>query len=520
MDEHAISASAARLRLNLPEIPAVADADWQEPQPLPDLPAVHDFEPALLPDVLRLWAMDIADRVQCPPDYVAATLMTALAAVIGRALTVRPQAQTDWTVTPNLWGALVGRPGVLKSPAMEAALAPLKRLAALSVEAHEAAMANYRGEALASKIRAEEGEKAARLALKKNPGADVAGLLSAPELAEPTLRRWMANDTSSASLGELLRQNQNGLLVYRDEIVSLLRSLDREDQAEARGFYLTAWNGDSGYTFDRIGRGLNLHIPAVCLSMIGSTQPARLADYVRAAVRGGAGDDGLIQRFGLLVWPDTSGTWRNVDRWPDGEARKTAHAVFSRLAELRPDALGAAQDRTPDGKPDGPPFLRLSPGALSQFTDWREDLEKRLRSGDLHPALESHLAKYRKHVPALALICHVTDGNAGSIGEAAMLRALAWSEYLESHACRVYGSATAPGLDAARAILRRIQRGDLPAEFSSRDVWRPGWSGLSDAETVRPGLALLADLGWLRETQRETGGRTATVYTVHPEARR
>jgi putative DNA primase/helicase len=37
------------------------------------------------------------------------------------------------------------------------------------------------------------------------------------------------------------------------------------------------------------------------------------------------------------------------------------------------------------------------------------DLEKRLR-GDLHPALESHLAKYRKLVPALALICHLVDG--------------------------------------------------------------------------------------------------------------
>ena len=74
--------------------------------------------------------------------------------------------------------------------------------------------------------------------------------------------------------------------------MSLLKWLDREDNAAARGFYLTAWNGDSGYTFDRIGRGLNLHIPALCLSLLGSTQPGRLAGYVRTALQGGAGDDG------------------------------------------------------------------------------------------------------------------------------------------------------------------------------------------------------------------------------------
>lgn len=32
----------------------------------------------------------------------------------------------------------------------------------------------------------------------------------------------------------------------------------------------------------------------------------------RSCSAGGTGDDGLIQRFGLLVWPDAPGEWRNV----------------------------------------------------------------------------------------------------------------------------------------------------------------------------------------------------------------
>jgi len=314
----------------------------------------------------------------------------------------------------------------------------------------------------------------------------------------------------------LHRQNLNGLLVHRDELVSLLRSLDREDQAEARGFYLTGWNGDSAYTFDRIGRGLNLHIPAVCLSMLGSTQPGRIAEYVRHAVRGGAGDDGLIQRFGLLVWPDGGGEWRNVDRWPDSDAKRTAYKVFEHLDRLEPDTVGAQRDEGIDGEKDGLPYLRFDADALALFVEWRTDLDARLRSGDLHPAMESHLAKYRKMVPGLALILHLADGGTGPVSHAATLQALAWSELLESHAARAYASVSAPDVAAAKAILARSRKGDLPATFAGWQVWRPGWALLSDRQQVNDALALLVDLGWLAASRTDTGGRPATAYTVNP----
>lgn len=496
---------------------ATADDDWPEPAPLPEgLPPVRGFDMALLPDSLRPWIGDICDRVQCAPEFVAAAAMAGLGAVIGRTVGIRPQARTDWTVTPNQWALIVGRPGVLKSPAIEAALAPVKRLAARALETYEAAAQWHAIEAKAAKLRAEEGEKAARALLKKTPGADVSAYLAADEPPAPMLRRYIAIDSNAASLGELHRQNPNGLLVHRDELVSLLRSLDREDQAEARGFYLTGWNGDSGYTFDRIGRGLHLHIPAVCLSMLGSAQPGRIAEYVRHAVRGGAGDDGLIQRFGLLVWPDSGGEWRNVDRWPDSDAKRTAYKVFEHLDRLEPDAVGAQRDEGIDGEPDGLPYLRFDADALALFVEWRTDLEARLRSGDLHPAMESHLAKYRKLVPGLALILHLADGGTGPVSHAATLQALAWSELLESHAARAYASVSAPDVAAAKAILARIRKGDLPATFAGWQVWRPGWALLSDRQQVNDALALLVDLGWLAASRTDTGGRPGTAYTVNP----
>jgi len=493
------------------------EANYVEPQPLPSgLPTVAAFDFELLPDRLRPWVEDICERVQCPPDFVGVTVMVGLGSVIGRKVGIRPQAKTDWTVTPNQWALAVGRPGVLKSPAMEAANAPLKRLAGIANESHAQAMAEYKIEIRAAKLRAEEGDKSARAALKKSPDADISRFLDADDPEPPVLKRFIVNDSTAAALGELHRQNTNGLLVFRDEMVSLLKSLDREDNAEARGFYLTGWNGDSPYTFDRIARGMNLHIPAVCLSLLGSTQPGRVAEYVRHAVRGGSGDDGLIQRFGLMVWPDTGGEWRNVDRWPDADAKRTAFQVYEELDKLDPLNIGAELDTDQNGNPCGLPFLRFLQDAGLLFLEWRTELEKRLRSGDLHPVMESHLAKYRKLVPGLALTLHLADGGNGPVSEQATLRALAWAEYLESHAQRVYASVSNPEVSAAKAIIERIRKGDLPESFSSWNVWRPGWAMLSDRELVADALRLLEELHWLDSHTEPTKGRYSTVYEVNP----
>ena len=263
-------------------------------------------------------------------------------------------------------------------------------------------------------------------------------------------------DATYESLGAILADNPNGVLAFRDELVLLLRTLDREEYAAARGFFLTGWNGTSGYTFDKIVRG-RTHIEAACISLMGSTQPARLAEYVRRAVTGGAGDDGLIQRFGLLIWPDQQPEWREVDRYPNTEARERAWETFRHLDELSPDLVSAERDAF-----EAIPFVRFDGAASGVFKEWRQSLEEKLRAGDLHPALESHLAKYRKLVPALALIGHFSDRGAGPIGETAVLRAVALSEYLESHARRAYGAGAAAEVATASNHFSYSQRRHRP----------------------------------------------------------
>ena len=97
-------------------------------------------------------------------------------------------------------------------------------------------------------------------------------------------------------LTEKLIENPHGLLVVRDELPGWLAGLDRENAAKLRAFLMTGWNGKDGWTFDRIGRG-HRRVPAVCLGVIGGAQPGPLGEYLRAAMRGGASDDGMHASF-------------------------------------------------------------------------------------------------------------------------------------------------------------------------------------------------------------------------------
>jgi hypothetical protein len=104
--------------------------EWPDPLPLQsELPPVERFQEELLPVSFRPLARDIAERMQVPMDFAAASLVQALAGAVNRRATIQPkEIDTSWTVVPNLWGAIIGHSGVLKSPLMQAALRPLTEI--------------------------------------------------------------------------------------------------------------------------------------------------------------------------------------------------------------------------------------------------------------------------------------------------------------------------------------------------------------------------------------------------------
>ncbi len=161
----------------------------------------------------RPWIADIADRAQCPPDFLGIATLVAIGAVVGRTLAIRPKRHDDWTVVPNLWGIAIGRPGVMKTPALEEALRPLHRLVLDARKDHEQRLADHAFTLAEAQARLEVAKKKLKKAVAKGlPTEALRDAFTAPLPPAPTERRYLVNDATVEKLGELLNQNPNGLL--------------------------------------------------------------------------------------------------------------------------------------------------------------------------------------------------------------------------------------------------------------------------------------------------------------------
>ncbi len=474
---------------------------WHDPKPLGrDLLPVPELKADMLPNALRDWVQDTAERMdRMPLDFVAVGVLCALGSLIGRRLAVRPKREeSEWVVVPNLWGACIGGPSTKKSPALGAALSFTKSLENDARHRFELESKDHAISVEAAKVY----RKAQEVDLKKAAKRDIAearSMLEAIDREEPeppAQKRYVLNDSTIEKAGELLRENPNGLLLYRDELTGWLASLDQVGREQDRAFFLEAWNGNASFSWDRIGRG-SIHVPSLCLGIVGGIQPAKVRPYLRSMASGN-GDDGLLQRFQLMVWPDPLPPAR-VDRKPNEAAKRRVADLFESIDKL-PDF---------DGSEAG---MGFDPDAQIVFDEWYEAmLVKEATERDTH--VEAHLVKMHSLMPALALIFHLADGAEGEIGDIAATRATVWCDFLEAHARRIYALAS-DQYHGARSLLKRFDT--LPNPFTKSDFNNKGWSGLASADEIDTALKALVDHGYIGALEVKTGTKPRCVYYKNP----
>ena len=125
----------------------------------------------------------------------------------------------------------------MKSPALREAMRPLRLLEKKAFEAFEGDIQQWRAERELHKLQREADKSNALKRLKKGETVEPDALTLDCAGDEPQPRRYVVNDSSVEALGEILRYNPSGALAYRDELVGLLKSLDKEGSEGARGFY-------------------------------------------------------------------------------------------------------------------------------------------------------------------------------------------------------------------------------------------------------------------------------------------
>ena len=479
------------LTLDLPGFPAATpgasvneSAPWPDPEPLSStLPPVDKLTPDMLPMSLRPMVEDIAARMQVPIDFPAVVAVQTLAGAVGRRAYLQPKRNdSTFRVFPNLWGGIVAPPSSMKTPTINAVTGAIRELEAEWLGEYTAAKEVFDLESRMDKLGADAWESTAKKAIKK-------GERPAPRPVSastaPVQRRLLVTDATFEALHTIMAANPAGVFMLRDELTGWFAGLERQGREQERGFALESWNGDGAYTVDRVGRG-SIHVPHTCMSIFGSIQPSRLRAYLADTLRGGPSNDGLMQRFQLLVWPDApEGTWVQVDTAPNAPALEKAGAIYRRLASM---------DATE------PRCYRFNVQAQELYTEWITVLENRLRSRIMGEVMEAHLGKYRKLMPSLALLFALADGEQERVTLHHAKLAAQWCDYLETHARRVYSAHASPERAAVIALGQHIAAGDLGRQFTLRDLYRRCWHGLGSKEEATPALKELELMGWVRRS--------------------
>ena len=521
-----------------------------KPKPKPisqTLPPVKTLTSDMMPKSLWGYISNSAERLSVPIEYVAIPLIVSFGSVIGTKLSIYPKMYDNWEIVPNFYGAIIGNPSSKKSPSLTEGLKPIGYLEALAEDKYNEDKLEHDTQKELNKHMTKAVEKqlsdlTKKLASQTDDDIELSQddlKAKAQELAEakqsdeliPEVKRYSTNDGTIESIGELENKHKNGMLIIRDELTAWFASLDGDANSQNKSFFLEGFNGLGSFKVDRIGRG---HVPVSshCLSVIGGIQPDKLEYYLSKTMKG-LGNDGLIQRFQLVVYPDPLPNSKEKDLLPDKQSRDAIYDLFETIDNMQlSDFMRYGANPIDDYHKR--PYYRFTDEAYQVFMNWYDGLKIRANDAE-HSIIAEHLIKYTKTVPSLALVFHLVDciehgTSLGAVNINALNAALAWCEVLESHMMRIYSTVTdSANIKAsylADKIMKMVKKGADKTDttdwishgFTARQLIRKGWKGLTYADDVLNALEVLIENNWLSWQEIPStgkGGRPTERYTIN-----
>lgn len=473
---------------------------WEDLVPLGARAPLPDFPVHTLPDYIAAMVTAVATEVQVPADLPGSLAMGVLSTAAGGRAQVIVRGQ--WVEPLNLYLATAMPPGSGKSPAFRLMCAPVFAAErALRESASDRIMQAVidRDAAIAG---AEKLRREAKTPERIKAAVEAASV--AEGLTVPTMPRLTADDVVPEQAATIMAEQGGRLAILSAEGTFFSVIMGRYTNGTPNlELALKAHAGDL-VQVDRRGRAELIENPALTIAT--TVQPSVLRDIAgKPAMR----ERGVLARFLLSLPPDMVGTrLMTPDLVPDDVVRDYTETVKSLIITLNEWA--------------DPARIMLTPAALKLHTEWREEIEPRLRqgTGDLD-SLRDWASKLPGATARFAGLLHLaenpTHGPRTSISEATMDRAVVQAHYWTEHAMAAFGVMRAhPALGDAQAILEWI--GDRTS-FTKRDVYRALHRRFETSDQAGAALAVLEDHGYIRlgDTPRGLGRKTVT-YEVHPEA--
>lgn len=435
----------------------------------------RSFPVDALPTPLAGYVTSVADAIGVDPSFVALPVLVTLAGTIGNR--ARVELKSSWSESAVLWGVIIGRSGLLKSPTLAEVTRPVRRREAKVIAVHQRHLEDHERavEAWADRPKGERGAK--------------------PEPPEPPARS-LVSDVTVEALAERLSESPAGVLLYRDELAGWIRGFDR--YRSGRGGDAQAWlemHRAGSILVDRKTAGA-LSVPRAAVSIVGSVQPEVLHD----ALSGEHLVDGLAARLLFVMPPE------RPKRWTNAEIPLDVREGWAQLLD---------QLRTPYDRESTPLDLPLTDEAREIFVDFYN--RHAAREADASSgAVAAAYSKLEGAAARFALILQLArDPAARAVGLQAMRAGVTLAGWFAHEAERVYGRFhETPEDRERRELLEWIEgRGGTVTE---RDLARgprryrePGSATQALEDLVTAGVGR-----WEDQEPGPRGGRPGRVFVL------
>ena len=391
-------------------------------------------------DVLPKKMRDIVTEANAvlgfPKDYLAMSMLTAMAATIGN--THKVEHMDGWQEYCILFVALVGRPGANKSHPLSFAMQPL-----IDFDAEQSAIFN-------------EAMKRYGAAMELPPKERVAnGYDTNP--AEPRRIRFTMQDVTPEAVHRILSENPRGLCLYADELAAWFKNFNRYNNGSESEFWMSVFNHKVAMS-DRKSSQSGVFIANPFLCVISTIQPKVLGELAA----GNRSANGFMERF-LFVVPDDQSKvkWSSERKTPSFDIVAAWREIISKLTDIVP-----ATDTNGNVIPEN---VLFAPEAFDRLVKWQNDYTDKCNAeeSDTQTAIASKLEIYAVR---FCLLLAVADWATGAkkkkaIDTATVERSIRLTEYFRVTAAKVQGIIGEDGLTDVQLVVMS----ELPDTFTTAE---------------------------------------------------
>lgn len=452
------------------------------------------FPTEVLPGIVGEYVVAASSAIGCDPSFIAMPLLGCLARAIGNSRVIR--LKLTWTEPPIIWGAIIGKSGTHKTPAIQAAMSFLQQRQSDLIARYREEISQHAEDLAIHEVDLAEWKRSAR-----KEGSSIEPPPSKPE--DPVCERLLTSDCTIEALASLLANQPDGILVVRDELSGWLGGIAeyKGGKGSDLGHWLACWSGVPLTVDRKTGQQKLIHVDRAAVSIIGGIQPGVL----RAAIGREHLVDGLCARL-LMAMPDPRPV-RWTEETVDGMTEILMGGLFDKLLGLEPES-------DDDGNPV-PITMDMSAEAKAVWVAYFN--RHRAELADLHDDLAAAWSKLEAYTARFALIFQLCcDRSDTEIDTESMEAAIALSDWFGGEAKRVYGLFSETDEDrAVRDLMQWISR--KGGTVTPRELMRSNSRKYPTSEAAELALNALAKLGhgrWEVLPAGSRGGRPSRVFNI------